>query len=55
MPDHPDSDAQAKGLFENACSSCHDASLATSAKQTPAQWANTVSTMVSRGAPQPPL
>ena len=51
MPDHPDSDAQAKGLFENACSSCHDASLATSAKQTPAQWANTVSTMVSRGAP----
>ena len=50
-PDHPDSDAQAKGLFENACSSCHDASLATSAKQSPAQWANTVSTMVSRGAP----
>ena len=50
-PDHPDADAQAKGLFENACSSCHDASLATQAKQTPAQWANTVATMVSRGAP----
>ena len=50
-PDHPDADAQAKGLFENACSSCHDASLATQAKQTPAQWADTVATMVSRGAP----
>ena len=49
-PDHPDGDAQAKGLFENACGSCHDASLATQAKQTPAQWANTVATMVSRGA-----
>ncbi len=49
--DHPDSDAQAKGLFETACSSCHDTSLATQAKQTPAQWANTVATMVSRGAP----
>ena len=50
-PDHPDSDAQAKDLFENACSSCHDSSLATQAKQTPVQWANTVATMVSRGAP----
>ncbi len=49
--DHPDSDAQAKGLFETACSSCHDTALATQAKQTPAQWANTVATMVSRGAP----
>ncbi len=50
-PDHPDSDAQAKGLFESACSTCHDTSLATQAKQTPAQWANTVDAMVSRGAP----
>ena len=49
--DHPDSDAQAKGLFETACSNCHDTSLATQAKQTPTQWANTVNLMVSRGAP----
>jgi len=43
-------DDQIKGLFESACSSCHDTGFVGEHRKTRADWEWTVSTMISRGA-----
>lgn len=41
---------QGKALFESACSSCHDLSLATQKRMSTAKWRSTVLDMISQGA-----
>jgi cytochrome c5 len=46
----PPTDDQVKGLFESACSSCHDTGFVGEHRKNRADWEFTVSTMISRGA-----
>jgi mono/diheme cytochrome c family protein len=48
--DAPLPDGAGKEIVTKACVSCHKANVITSKHATPAQWANIVQQMVSRGA-----
>lgn len=40
-----------KELFETACSNCHDLSVVTGQRKTPADWGTTMDNMLAHGAP----